>query len=107
MKTKYAVFAIPLAILLIVQGPTYPIHAQEKGAACSYSVNPTSDDWGVDGGNAHFYVYTDVSMCPWVIDSSNIDVDWLHITSGGAGTGAGTVHYHVDANPGFPRTGHI
>jgi len=66
------------------------------GGGCSYSISPTSDSFGPAGGSGSFNVNT-TAECAW--DATEA-VSWLAIDSG-AGSGAGSVDYTVEANTGL------
>lgn len=69
---------------------------------CSFSILPVSASYSAAGGSDTTAVTTGPT-CGWTASSND---SWLHITSGAAGTGSGTVAYSVDVNPnGTPRTG--
>jgi hypothetical protein len=69
--------------------------------SCTYAINPASADFNATGGTGSVDVTTQ-SGCSWTALSNDA---WIHITSGGSGTGSGTVNYSVDANTGSARTG--
>lgn len=74
----------------------------DETVPCSYSILPTSNSFGAAGGSDSVSVTT-TAACGWTAVSNDA---WLHVTSGAAGTGGGTVDYSVDANPdSTPRTG--
>jgi CSLREA domain-containing protein len=70
---------------------------------CSYSINPTAQEFPVSGGNGTVAVNT-TAECAWTATTTQ---PWITITSGGSGTGAGTVSFAVAANLGPARTGTI
>ncbi|HEX8396142.1 MAG TPA: FG-GAP-like repeat-containing protein [Pyrinomonadaceae bacterium] len=70
---------------------------------CSYSINPTSQVFPVIGGNGTVAVNT-TGECAWTATTTQ---PWITITSGGSGTGAGTVSFAVAPNSGPARTGTI
>ena len=70
-------------------------------STCTYNITPASDSIAASGGTGAVLVTTD-SSCTWTATS---DVSWIHISSGGSGTGSGTVSYSADANTGASRTG--
>jgi hypothetical protein len=72
-------------------------------AACTYSISPTSRAHGLAGGLGTIAVTTS-SSCMWTATSN---VPWITITSGGAGTGPGTVVYSVQPHLVSSRTGTI
>src|SRR6185295_19093865 len=73
------------------------------GGSCTYTLNPPSQSAKPEGGAGQFAVAA-ATGCTWTATSS---ADWLTITSGGNGTGSGTVNYTVAPNTGSERTGTI
>jgi hypothetical protein len=72
---------------------------------CSYSISPTSQSFGVNGGAGSTNVTTVGTSCAWGATSS---AGWITITSGNSGTNNGTVNFSVASNTaGFARTGVI
>jgi hypothetical protein len=63
-------------------------------STCTYSISPPSQSLTQSGGTGTVSVSTQ-STCPWTASSGS---SWLTITSGGSGTGNGTVQYSVAAN---------
>src|SRR5439155_27189842 len=61
---------------------------------CTYSLAPTSQSFGSDGGTGGVAV-TVGSGCGWAAISN---ASWIHVTSGASGSGDGNVGYSVDAN---------
>lgn len=83
-----------------IQGVTFTV--TQSGATCTYSLNPTSVNYGSTGGSGSFNVNTLVG-CPWIGVSND---SWITITGVSSGIGSGTVQYIVAANPlGSGRTG--
>ena len=78
---------------LTVAGNTFTL-TQAAGTG-SYSISPTSVSYGRNGGSGSIVVNAG-DGCTWV---ANSPVDWVQITSEGAGTGAGSVTYSVNDNP--------
>lgn len=70
------------------------------GGGCSYSVTPSSRNFGQDGGMGSISVSTSAG-CDWTATES---VLWVTITGGSSGSGSGTVSYSVDQNTGSSRT---
>ena len=64
---------------------------------CPESISPVSKSFGLDGGTDSVAVVASGS-CDWTAASSN--PSWLKTTSGGSGTGDGTVNYTVSPNTG-------
>ncbi len=69
--------------------------------ACNYSISPTNDSARVLGDTGSVDVST-TSACAWTASSN---AAWITITSGGSGTGNGSVRYLVLPNIGGSRTG--
>lgn len=77
----------------------------QQGTSCSFLLQPTSESFSALGGSDIFQVVTQ-NACAWTAASNN---NWITITSGASGTGAGTVGFSVAANTGsaLPRLGSI
>lgn len=76
---------------------TYPLQLTVLPAGCSYSLDPFySPDFTHAGGSASVTVATSPG-CSWQATSN---ADWITITSGGNGSGTGTVDYTVAPNTG-------
>ncbi|HEX4964446.1 MAG TPA: BACON domain-containing carbohydrate-binding protein [Thermoanaerobaculia bacterium] len=74
----------------------------QGGAPCSYSIDPASQAFGTSGGSGAVAVTT-LAGCAWTAASF---ADWITITSGGSGSGDGTVHYTVtSSNTSSQRSG--
>jgi phage tail protein X len=86
----------------LIAGETVTV-SQPSGTTCSYNVTPTSRSMPVGGGSSTFSVAT-TSGCVWTADS---EVGWITVTSGGSGSGNGTVGFTAAANTGPSRTGTI
>jgi hypothetical protein len=63
---------------------------------CAYSITPASGSFTAAGGTGSVNVTTQ-NGCSWTASSG---ASWITITSGGSGTGNGTVYYSVSANSG-------
>ena len=63
-------------------------------SACTYFISPTSQSFAASGDAGSVSVTTQ-SGCAWTAASA---VSWMTVTSGGSGTGNGTVGYSVAAN---------
>jgi hypothetical protein len=68
---------------------------------CSYSIGPATASAPADGGTGSITV-TAAPGCAWAVSGNP---GWITITSGGDGSGNGTIAYSVQANTGAPRTG--
>jgi hypothetical protein len=74
-------------------------------AVHSFSLNPTSQNFGVSGSDAVVNVTATGSSCPWAAVSND---PFITVTSGASGSGSGTVGFSVAANPNSgQRTGTI
>jgi hypothetical protein len=86
---------------ITIGGQTFTV-SQANG--CTYSISPTSNNIGAGGGSGSVGVTCGNGACPWTATSNNA---WITVTSGGSGTGNGTVGYSVAANTGPARNGTI
>ena len=68
----------------------------EQTVTCGATLNPTGATYTAAGGSGTFDVTTGAG-CNWTAVSND---SWIQVTSGGSGTGNGTVGYSVDANSG-------
>ena len=86
---------------LTIAGQTFTV--TQAAASCSNaSISPTSASPSYSGGNATVSV-TSPAGCPWTAVSN---ASWILVTSGGSGSGNGTVTYSVAANTtGASRVG--
>lgn len=72
------------------------------GTSCSFSINPTSQNFSSSGGTGSTSV-TAGAGCAWTAVSND---SFITITSGASGSGNGTVNFSVQANPDqSPRAG--
>jgi uncharacterized delta-60 repeat protein len=87
---------------LTVAGQTVTV--QQDINACRYTLSPTNQSIGSEGGPGNFSVTT-ASDCSWTASSN---ATWVTITLGGSGSGNGTVEYAVIENKsGLSRTATI
>ena len=71
---------------------------------CTYSISPASNSFGSGGGIGSVSV-TGISGCSWNWNAASNE-SWIAITSGGSGSGNGTVNYTAASNTSAgPRTG--
>lgn len=71
-------------------------------AACAFQLSNHGQDFGSGGGTGSVAVTTQAG-CAWTSASNE---SWIHVTSGGSGSGMGIVSYSVDPNASAsPRTG--
>ncbi|MCI0489036.1 MAG: putative Ig domain-containing protein, partial [Blastocatellia bacterium] len=74
----------------------------QVGSNCTFTIDPTSQNFPASGGAANLSVNTQ-SGCNWTATSN---APWINITSGASGTGNGLVSYSVSANSNpVSRTG--
>ncbi len=85
-----------------IAGETLAVNQDGQGGGCTFSINPTSQNFSAIGGSSSVNVTTQAG-CNWTATSN---AGFITITSGASGTGNGTVNYSVAANPNpSPRTG--
>ena len=84
---------------ITIAGRTFTI--TQSGASCSYSINPSAQNFAAAGGNSTVGV-TSGSGCSWSAVSNS---GFLTITSGSNGSGNGSVGYSVATNTGGQRSG--
>ena len=70
--------------------------------SCGFSLSPTGDTIGSDGGSVSVSVTTG-STCAWTATTND---PWITVTAG-SGTGNGTAGFSVAPNPGSARTGSV
>ncbi|MEW6128598.1 MAG: BACON domain-containing carbohydrate-binding protein [Acidobacteriota bacterium] len=107
-KVKYTVAAnpnpTPRTGYILVGGFVHTVSQAAAPNTCSYSINPTSQNFADTGGTDSVNV-TAGTGCNWTAISNAV---WITVTSGASGTGNGTVNYSVQANPNAsPRSGTI
>jgi Putative binding domain, N-terminal/Viral BACON domain len=73
----------------------------QQASGCVYTIQPTTQNVAGAGGSGTVNVSV-AAGCTWTAASQS---QWISITSGASGTGAGTVNYTVAANTGAARTG--
>jgi hypothetical protein len=72
---------------------------------CTFGISPNTNTLGYSGGTGVFTVNASAGACTWTATSN---AAWLTVSSGGSGTGNGTVSYAVSANTDTSsRTGTI
>ena len=80
-------------------------HTVTQDPPCTFTGTPASRNFSASGGSGNFSVTASGSTCSWSAAST---VGWIKVTSGGSGTGNGTVGYTVDSYSGTSkRTGTI
>lgn len=76
--------------------------AVAQASGCVYALSSASQPMPAAGGQGFVNVIAGPE-CPWTAQSH---VEWITVTSGASGTGAGTVQFTVSANTtGAPRSG--
>jgi hypothetical protein len=73
-----------------------------QGGTCTYSISPTSQTIGTEGGAGLPVAVSTASDCAWTATSN---AGWLTITSGTSGNGNGTTLFTVAGFGGNTRTG--
>lgn len=77
---------------------------EDPSGTCTYSIAPIAASYGPAGGSGQVAVTTSPE-CSWTATAND---SWVTLTSGGSGTGDGTVAYSVAANSGtMLRTGTV
>jgi Zn-dependent metalloprotease len=84
---------------ITVAGKTFYVY--QEGICGTTTMSPTSQTFTARGGSGTINFS---GNCSWVATSN---VSWVRITSGGSGSGSGTVSYTVDANRSGGRIGAI
>src|SRR5262249_48957080 len=76
----------------------------QDGTNCLLTISPTNTYLGTSGGTGSLNVLVP-DGCSWTAVSND---SWITIPSGSTGTGAGSIGYMVESNPGnSERTGHL
>jgi hypothetical protein len=87
---------------MTIAGQTFTVNQAGATGGCSFSINPTSQNFAAGGGNGTVNVTTTAS-CSWMAVSN---AGFIMITGGGSGTGSGVVSFSVAANTSStPRSG--
>jgi hypothetical protein len=84
---------------ITIAGQTFTVN--QSGISCTFSINPQSENFTSAGG-ADSVAVTAPAGCNWTAQSND---GFIMITSGGSGSGNGTVNYTVLANTGPARSG--
>lgn len=79
-------------------------HTVNQAGSCAAQINPTNQSIGSGGGAGTPINVTAPAGCAWTATTTDA---WINITSGGSGSGPGTVNFTVVANAGPARTGTI
>ena len=87
---------------MTIAGQTFTV--TQDGLNCSYSINPTSQNFSASGG-ANSVTVTATAGCAWSV--VNNAPSFITVNSGASGSGNGTVNYTVSANSSPARTGTI
>jgi hypothetical protein len=89
--------AQPRSTVVTVAGSSFTL-TQAGASVCTYGLTPASQALGSPGGTAAVSVTATGSGCgTWTVSSG---AQWLSVTSGATGTGAGTVALAVAPNTG-------
>jgi hypothetical protein len=83
-----------------IAGQTYTV---VQASGCTFSLSPASQAVPAGGGPGSFTVNTTAS-CAW---TAAPNAGWISVTSGGSGTGPGTVQFTAAPNAGAARSGTI
>jgi hypothetical protein len=93
----------PVTIFNLVPGTSLSNAVNFTDAGCSYSFNPGTQSFNAAGGNGNTSLITQ-NGCAYTVVSN---APFITVTSGGSGTGNGTISFTVAANDGPARTGTI
>ncbi len=88
---------------LTIANQTFTVNQAAFVAPCTYSLSPTSQDVAA-GASTTTVTVTTTAACAWTTSSG---APWITVTSGGAGTGNGSVGLSIAANTGGARTGSV
>ena len=86
-----------------IAGQTFTVTQAPAPAACSYSLNPTTQSVGPLGGDFTVAVTTQAG-CAW---SATTGDNWIALIGDTTGTGNGTVTYRIGLGLLFSRSGRI
>jgi hypothetical protein len=89
-------------LTLQIAGLTFTVD-QAGSSGCTFALSPTNAAFSLSGGTGSLSVTPSATSCSWSVTNG---LPWLTITSGGNGTGPGTVNYSVASSAG-PRIGAI
>jgi Putative binding domain, N-terminal len=87
----------PRSGTLTIAGQSFTV---SQGSGCTFSIAPTSASPPA-GGSTGSVAVTAAAGCAWTATSG---APWLTVTSGGSGTGNGTVNWTAAANSGTARS---
>ena len=91
---------------LTIAGQTATVtqSAAPTSPPCTYSVSPTHDSIGANGGTGTTIVVSSPDGCSW---NASTDSPWIAIVSGAVGSGNGSVVYVASPNSGARRSGTV
>ena len=89
--------------LISAGGQILTVTQPGTSSLCTYSISPTSQSVGSQGGS-NWVTVTATAGCTWTAVSAKA---WITVTGGASGTGSGTVNYSVATNTGGSRSGTI
>jgi hypothetical protein len=93
--------SVPRSAAITVAGQQVVIN--QDGVGCSFALSLNAVDVGAAATAVSTTLSASPGTCAW---TAAANVSWLHVASGGSGTGNGAVSIGVDANSGAsPRTG--
>jgi len=94
----------PRKVTIAIAGIWVPIsQAGAAGGPCTYALSLGGQTFPATGGTGAVNVITQ-NACPWTATSS---ADWVMLSSGLSGTGAGSVSYRVADNAGYARSARL
>jgi hypothetical protein len=87
---------------LTIAGQPFTVTQAAAPSACTYTISPTAQAVGGEGGAGAPVAVTAAAGCTWTATSG---ASWITVTSGASGRGNGTVNFSVARNGGPARTG--
>lgn len=85
-------------------GGVYRLELKPPAVDCTYAISSSSNEFSSASNMGSANVTPSSSSCSWTAASND---SWITVTSGGNGTGNGTVTYSVAANSSLSRAGTI
>jgi len=77
---------------------------EQEAVACAIQLSAPGVSVGAEGGDGSVDVTTNLASCEWAAVSND---EWITVTGGASGTGAGTVLFAAAANDGEARSGSL
>ena len=91
----------PRTGFIIINGGAFTIN-QDAASTCFFTLSTGTTLFPTNASTGSINVTASLPTCPWTAASDS--ASFVNITSGGSGTGNGTIQYSLAANTGGPRT---